>query len=271
MANQLPTLLLLLSIGLGHIAITVGQRLPLPTRRLMAPSVPFAESFERFDAIADDEGDVDVDVDVDVDADVALLGQQLTSAVAPLSAVPFLRLSRRQPGIVAPRSGVEAALRFADPGDSSDEQESSEEDSEEPESETETEPQPQPAPQPAPQSAPQPAPQPQAESQSDYNPYRDNFNDQNPDGSYVYGYSLPNGVRRWERGFYTQQQNGLVVEGFYAQPRPAGQGVQYELRCYRADSNGYQPLAVEYLSQPPRVRRFEVPNVRCFNANRQRP
>jgi len=107
-------------------------------------------------------------------------------------------------------------------------------------------------------------------------------------------YSLPNGVRRWERGFHSEQQHGLVVEGFSAEPRHYGKGVQYELRCYRADSRGYQPLTgimessvlsesgqvtlisvsiftVEYLPQPPRVRRFELPNIPCFNTNRLRP
>lgn len=260
--------LLLLFIGYGCIAITFGQR--LPTRRLMAPSLQFAESFERFD---DEEEDSTQSAGEELRE---LLGQQFTSAVAPLTAVPFLSLTRRQPGIVAPRSGAEAALRFADSGDSDfgQEQESSEEDSDEPESETEADTdtdtaQPEvPVSQPEPE--PQPEPQPESESQSDYNPYRDNFNDQNADGSYVYGYSLPNGVRRWERGFHSEQQHGLVVEGFYAEPRQFSKGVQYELRCYRADSRGYQPLAVEYLPQPPRVRRFELPNLPCFNANRLR-
>lgn len=59
-------------------------------------------------------------------------------------------------------------------------------------------------------------------------------------------YSLPNGVRRWERSYLTQQ--GRVVEGFYAQPRQVGHGkaVEYELRCYRADAHGYHPLTGEW-------------------------
>ncbi|XP_034489612.1 uncharacterized protein LOC117793412 [Drosophila innubila] len=265
MANQLPTPLLLLFIGFSCMAITIGQRLPLPTLRLMAPSFSYAESFERFDSLEDDVADVDANEMQRAGQQLnELVGRQLTSAVAPLSAVPFLGLARRQPGIVAPRSGVEAALRFADSGNSEEEEESSEEDSEEPQSETDAETEPETDA--GADTAQEPHPQ------TEYNPYRDNFNDQNADGSYVYGYSLPNGVRRWERGYHLQQQNGLVVEGFYAQPRQVGngKGVEYELRCYRADSHGYHPLAVEYLAQPPRVRRFELPNLRCFNANRLR-
>lgn len=60
--------------------------------------------------------------------------------------------------------------------------------------------------------------------------------------SILHRYSLPNGVRRWERSYFTQQ--GRVVEGFYAQPRQVGhgKGVEYELRCFRADAHGYHPL-----------------------------
>ncbi|KAH8265673.1 hypothetical protein KR044_011300, partial [Drosophila immigrans] len=282
MANQmnkqlLPLLLLLLLLFVGN---TLGQTVAVPRRRLMAPTVPFAESFERFDVSESVEEDVEDAMQQTREELRDLLGQQLTSAVVPLTAVPFLSLTRRQPGIVAPQSGVEAALRFAGAaGDDEYSEEDSDEDSagesdadvddadEQQQPSTPAPPQPQAQPQPQPPSPPQSPPQ--AELQSTYNPYRDNFHDQNTDGSYVYGYSLPNGVRRWERGFHTAQQHGLVVEGFYAQPRPGfgGKGVQYELRCYRADALGYHPLAVEYLEQPPIVRRFQLPNVRCFNFN----
>ncbi|XP_030572853.1 uncharacterized protein LOC115771328 [Drosophila novamexicana] len=189
-----------------------------------------------------------------------VLGQQLTGAVAPLTATPLAVLSRRQPAIVAPRSGAEAAQRFAV---SADEEESSEEDSDETENESDTDTDTET------NTDTETDTDEAQEPQQEYNPYRDNFNDRNEDGSYVFGYALPNGVRRWERGFYSeQQQHGLVVEGFYVQPRNYGHTVQYELRCYRADAHGYHPLAVEYLRQSPRVRRDELPNVRCLKFNR---
>lgn len=55
-------------------------------------------------------------------------------------------------------------------------------------------------------------------------------------------YAIPHGVRRWEKGYYSEEQHGKVVEGFYVQPRPLPQGLRYELRCYIADSQGYRPL-----------------------------
>ncbi|XP_030378917.1 uncharacterized protein LOC115627403 [Scaptodrosophila lebanonensis] len=103
------------------------------------------------------------------------------------------------------------------------------------------------------------------EEESDYNPWRDNFYDLLPDGSYVYGYSLPNGVRRYERSFYSEELDGQVVEGFYTQPRQLGHGLKYELRCYRSDINGYKALPVEFLRRPPRVERDERPDVDCFD------
>ncbi|XP_034117359.1 uncharacterized protein LOC117576583 [Drosophila albomicans] len=293
MDNQkLSPLFLLLFVAFGCIANTFGQTLEVPTRRLMPPALPFAESFERFDDSAEDNVDVEEVMRQTGEELRELLGEQLTSAVVPLTAVPFLSLTRRQPGIVAPRSGVEAALQFGGDDDEDSEEDSDDDDDDDdddsagesvedaqPEAQPTPVAQPQLVPQTQPQSQLQPQPQPQpqapppaaAATQSTYNPYRDNFHDQNTDGSYVYGYSLPNGVRRWERGFHSAtQQHGLVVEGFYAQPRPAGHGVRYELRCYRADAQGYHPLAVEYLAEPPIVQRFQLPNVSCFNASRQR-
>ncbi|KAH8397979.1 hypothetical protein KR222_007801 [Zaprionus bogoriensis] len=290
--NQvLPQLLLLLLIALGClIASTWGQRLAVPTRQLLAPSVRFAESFETFDSVDAGEDDGD-DMQRTRDQLRQLLGRQLTSAVAPLTAVPLAGLIRRQPGIVAPSSGAAAALRFATLPEV-EEEESSEEDEESSSVETDTDAdagldvvqQPVTLPVAVPVATPSPQPTPEPE----YNPYRDNFQDRNEDGSYVFGYSLPNGVRRWERSFLSPQ--GRVVEGFYAQPRQAARGVEYELRCYRADAQGYHPLAgnnglsdpqgisrltsfllaVLYLALPPRVRRYELPDVSCFNANRLR-
>lgn len=176
--------LLLLLIG---IASTCGQRLPVPRRQLLAPSLRFAESFESFDSDAADEDDADADTMQRTQEQLRqLLGRQLSSAVAPLTAVPFAGLIRRQPGIVSPSSGVEAAQRFA-----SDDEESSEELSSSTETETDAdaetdvdvEQQPITAPPPPPSTTPQPQPQPETE----YNPYRDNFQDRNEDGSYVFG------------------------------------------------------------------------------------
>ncbi|XP_064537148.1 uncharacterized protein LOC135427545 [Drosophila montana] len=250
---------LLLFISFGCIAATFGQRLPVPTEQLLAPGLPFAESFEIFDGNVAAAAGAAAGADDDDNTREQLrqvLGQQLTGAVAPLTATPLAVLSRRQPAIVAPRSGAQAAQRFADSGD---EEESSEEDSDETENESDTDT----------DTDTETDTDAAQEPQQEYNPYRDNFNDRNEDGSYVFGYALPNGVRRWERGFYSkQQQHGLVVEGFYVQPRNYGHTTQYELRCYRADAHGYHPLAVEYLTQPPRVRRDELPNVRCLKFNR---
>ncbi|XP_030242809.1 uncharacterized protein LOC108655882 isoform X2 [Drosophila navojoa] len=269
-----PLLLLLLCISFGCIAVTFGQGLAVPTRQLLAPSLRFAESFEIFDGDEADDADEVMGTGEQLRQ---LLGQELTSAVAPLTAAPLAVLSRRRPGIMAPRSAAAAVRLFADSAESdeSDDGEDSDEADNDADTDTDTgpaqQPVPQPQPQPQPEQVPQEVPQqlPQETPQQEYNPYRDNFNDRNADGSYVFGYSLPNGVRRWERGFFSEHQHhGLVVEGFYAQPRHYGHSIQYELRCYRADAHGYQPLAVEYLQQPPRVRRFELPNVSCLSFNR---
>ncbi|EDW71537.1 uncharacterized protein Dvir_GJ19293 [Drosophila virilis] len=270
MSGQTRKQPLLLFISFACIAATFGQRLPLPREQLLAPTLPFAESFEILDgnpadaaAAADDADDDDGDSTQRTREQLRqVLGQQLTGAVAPLTATPLAVLSRRQPAVVAPRSGAEAAQRFAD---SADEEESSEEDSDETENESDTDTDTNSDTDTDTETDTDAAQEPQQE----YNPYRDNFNDRNEDGSYVFGYALPNGVRRWERGFYSeQQQHGLVVEGFYVQPRNYGHTVQYELRCYRADAHGYHPLAVEYLRQSPSVRRDELPNVRCLKFNR---
>ncbi|XP_017849999.1 uncharacterized protein LOC108604940 [Drosophila busckii] len=157
-----------------------------------------------------------------------LLGQQLSRAVVPLATAPLATLNRRRPALVAPSSPAAAAARFADYDD-------------------------------APVAAPAPL---------DYNPYRDNFSDMNPDGSYIFGYSLPNGVRRWERGYFSGQQQSRVVEGFSVEPRHYQSGVSYELRCYRADAYGYHPLGIEYIQQPPVVRRDLLPRVHCLNLQR---
>lgn len=183
-----PSLLLLLLI-----ASTFGQRLPVPRRQLLAPTVRFAESFESFDSDAD-EDDTEDSMQRTREQLRQLLGRQLSSAVAPLTAVPFAAgLIRRQPGIVAPSSGIEAAQRFA--STPRDEQESSEEDDESNGSgstetetdggnaETDLDAEQQPVSEPA----PQPQPQPQPEPEPEYNPYRDNFEDRNEDGSYVFG------------------------------------------------------------------------------------
>ncbi|EDV99738.1 clumping factor A [Drosophila grimshawi] len=269
-AGQKQPLLLLLLIGIGFIA---DQSLSAPTGQLVVPRLPFVESFESFDD-SDSDGDADADADDDNDNDVGhlegsrdqlrqLLGQQLNSAVAPLTTAPLALLSQRQPSVVAPRSGAESALRFVDSSEENSDESEDESDTQidietdiEADTATETV---------IDTNTDTDTNAEQDPLEGEYNPYRDNFEEHNADGSYIFGYSLPNGVRRWERGFYSdQRQHGLVVEGFYAEPR----GTQYELRCYRADSHGYQPLAVEYLQLPPRVRRNELPTVRCLNFNR---
>lgn len=196
-----PPLFLLLLL----IASTFGQRVQVPRRQLLAPTVRFAESFESFDSDGDSDADADADEDDTQDSMQRtreqlrqLLGRQLSSAVAPLTAVPFAAgLIRRQPGIVAPSSGIEAAQRFA--STPRDEQESSEEDDESNGSgstetetdggnaETDLDAEQQPVSEPAPQPQPQPQPQPLPQPEPEYNPYRDNFEDRNEDGSYVFG------------------------------------------------------------------------------------
>ena len=174
-------LLLLLIISFGCIASTFAQRSLVSRRQLLVPSQPFAESFEILDGNPAADGGTGEQLR-------QLLGQQLTGAVAPLTgalapltAAPLSVLSRRQPGIVAPRSGAEAAQLFVDSAES--EEFISEEDSDEAENETDTNSNANPAAVTNTQTDIGPAQQPQ----QDYNPYRDNFNDRSLDGSYVFG------------------------------------------------------------------------------------
>lgn len=153
----------------------------MPRRQLLAPSLRFAESFESFDSDAADEDDADTDTVQRTQEQ--LLGRQLSSAVAPLTAVPFAGLIRRQPGIVSPSSGVEAAQRFAsEDEESSEELSSSTETETDADAETDVDVEQQPIARP-----PVPPTTPQPELETEYNPYRDNFQDRNEDGSYVFG------------------------------------------------------------------------------------
>lgn len=177
--SSLPLLLLLIGI-----ASTFGQR--LPRRQLLAPRLRFAESFESFDSDAADEDDADADTMQRTQEQLRqLLGRQLSSAVAPLTAVPFAGLIRRQPGIVAPSSGLEAAQRFAsDDDESSEELSSSTEAETDADAETDVDVEQQPVVEPP---TPPTTPQPVTVTETEYNPYRDNFQDRNEDGSYVFG------------------------------------------------------------------------------------
>ncbi|BFG01200.1 uncharacterized protein DMAD_01013 [Drosophila madeirensis] len=248
--HLLPLLLLFLFLGAAR-----GQGpVRVPPLQLQTPNFD-AESFERFEDAANNGQNNNNESGEMREQLKQLLGEQLVNAFAPLGTTPFSQLGLRRPGIVAPTSGAQARALFtasadAD-SDSGEEDESSSSEEEEP------------APPPQPQ--PQPQPQPEEDHEEDYNPWRDNFYDLNEDGSYIFGYSLPHGVRRWERGFYSEELHSRVVEGFYVQPRPLG----YELRCYRSDIHGYQPLAVAYLRRAPSVRRNEQPQVDCFK-NHQR-
>ncbi|XP_016946079.2 death domain-associated protein 6 [Drosophila suzukii] len=278
--------LLQLQLLLSTLLLVAGQRSPVrvPPQDLQLPNFG-GESFERFGGGArsvsgsGSESSSASSESQETSDEMReqlkeLLGNQLSNAFAPLATTPF---TRRQPGIVSPASGTAARSQLAsdaDPDQDQDqEQEANEEESPEEEEgngeeaeEQEATPQPQPLPPPLPQPAggeEEPTGG-QVEEVEDYNAWRDNFYDLNEDGSYVYGYSIPHGVRRWERGFYSKEQHGQVVQGFYVQPRHDSQGLRFELRCYRADSNGYQPLPVEFLRTPPIVRRDEVPQVNCF-------
>ncbi|KAH8421524.1 hypothetical protein KR009_011054 [Drosophila setifemur] len=257
---------LLLTIAL----LVAGQIAPVlvPPKDLQTPNFDQqGESFERFES---KENSAEMREQLK-----QLLGDQLANAFAPLATTPFSNLAQRQPGIVAPTSGEEARSQFSDESDSNEaaeEQEEEEEEEESPEEEdgsSEEEPASQPTPQP--QLPPQPLPPPVSQVDQvgegqveDYNAWRDNFYDLEEDGSYVFGYAIPHGVRRWEKGFYFEDHHGRVVEGFYVQPRHVALGLRYELRCYRADSEGYHPLPVEFLQSPPNVRRGEDPQVDCF-------
>ncbi|XP_016962510.1 uncharacterized protein LOC108032950 [Drosophila biarmipes] len=273
-----------LHLLLCALLLVAGQRSPVrvPPQDLQLPNFG-GESFERFggrsaaDSVsASSSGSSESQETSDEMREQLkqLLGDQLSTAFAPLATTPF---TQRRPAIAAPASEAAARSQFssdADPDqdEGANEEESPEEDGNEGAEEEEGEeatPQPQPL--------PPPLPQPAGEEEDttggqveevaeveDYNAWRDNFYDLNEDGSYVFGYSIPHGVRRWERGFYSKEQHGQVVEGFYVQPRHDFQELRFELRCYRADSNGYQPLPVEFLRTPPTVRRDEVPRVNCF-------
>ncbi|SPP86530.1 uncharacterized protein LOC117588362 [Drosophila guanche] len=245
-------LLLLLFLFLG---VARGQGpIRVPPLQLQTPNFD-AESFERFEDATnnnDESGEMREQLK-------QRLGEQLVNAFAPLGTAPFSQLGLRRPGIVAPSSGAQARAQFTADAESDSGEEDESSSSEEEEPTPPLQPQPQPLP------LPQPQPQPEEDPEEEYNPWRDNFYDLNEDGSYIFGYSLPHGVRRWERGFYSEELHSRVVEGFYVQPRPLG----YELRCYRSDIHGYQPLAVAYLRRAPSVRRNEQPQVDCFK-NHQR-
>ncbi|KAH8287501.1 hypothetical protein KR054_008947 [Drosophila jambulina] len=267
---------LLLSILL----LTSGQRSPVrvpapPRRDLQTPNFD-GESFERFGGggggLSSESQESSEENSSEMREQLKqLLGEQLANAFAPLATTPFSPSSTpRRPGIRAPSTGAEARAQFAEDPNSNEEDEEGDEES------GEEEPTPQPLPQPQPVAqlpgfVPQaPAAGEAAEPDEDYNPWRDNFYDLNEDGSYIFGYAIPHGVRRWEKGYYSEDQHGRVVEGFYVQPRHLAQGLGYELRCYIADAEGYHSLPVEYLIRPPSVRRDEEPQVNCFNNSRKR-
>ncbi|XP_037726180.1 uncharacterized protein LOC119557483 [Drosophila subpulchrella] len=274
--------LLQLQLLLISLLLAAGQRSPVrvPPQDLQLPNFG-GESFERFGggsgsgsgSVSSSGSSESQETSDEMREQLKqLLGDQLSNAFAPLATTPF---TNRHPAITSPTSGTAARSQFAsdaDPDqeqdqdqDANEEESPEEEGNEEPE-EGEATPQPQPLPPPLPQPAggeEEPTGG-QVEQVEDYNAWRDNFYDINEDGSYVFGYSIPHGVRRWEKGFYSKEQHGQVVQGFYVQPRHDFQGLRYELRCYRADSNGYQPLPVEFLRTPPIVRRDEVPQVNCF-------
>ncbi|XP_017099501.2 uncharacterized protein [Drosophila bipectinata] len=267
---QSPLLLLPLLI-ISQFLLAATQVAP-PRRVLETPNFD-GESFERFDGNSQ-ENSSEMREQLK-----QLLGEQLANAFAPLATTPFSNLAQRQPAIVAPTSGEAARAQFSGETTSSEEAEgeNGEEEEESPEEENSSEEEP--AAPPTPQAPlhpqlPQPVdpvdpnedqdPEPVAEL-DDYNAWRDNFYDLNEDGSYIFGYALPHGVRRWERGYFPKDHHGQVVEGFYVQPRHVAHGLRYELRCYRADSEGYHPLPVEFLRNAPNVRRDERPQVDCFN------
>ncbi|XP_068156451.1 uncharacterized protein [Drosophila tropicalis] len=231
---QVQLLLVLMVLGIAR-----GQR--LPARQLQTPNFDGGESFERFESLDSNEMREELK---------KLLADQLTDAFAPLTTGQL----RRQPAIVAPGSSAEALARFADDSRSSSSSEENEQQLE----------------QQGGDSGEEEAEEPAIVAPS-YNPWRDNFYDLNEDGSYVYGYSLPNGVRRWEHGYYSEEQHGQIVEGFYTQPRlTSSHDLTYELRCYRSDINGYHPFEVKYLKSPPRVQRDEQLEVDCFRTHRKR-
>ncbi|EDX01585.2 armadillo-like helical domain-containing protein 4 [Drosophila yakuba] len=276
--------LLQLHLLLSALLLTCGQRTPVrvPPRDLQLPNFG-GESFERFDT-----GSATTSASTSTSSSGSsesqetseemreqlkqLLGDQLATAFAPLGTTPF---TRRQPAIASPSSGAAARSQFANDPDQGQEVESPEQDNEQEEEEEEEEAEEE---EPEQEATPQPPALSQAggaveepaggqveeEEPEDYNAWRDNFYELNEDGSYVFGYSIPHGIRRWEKGYYSEEQHGRVVEGFYVQPRHDAQGLRYELRCYTADSEGYQPLPVEFLRTPPIVVRDVVPRVNCF-------
>ncbi|EDW48764.1 histone-lysine N-methyltransferase SETD1A [Drosophila sechellia] len=270
--------LLQLHLLLCALLLTSGQRTPVrvPPRNLQVPNFG-GESFERFDTGSASTSSSGSSESQETSEEMReqlkqLLGDQLATAFAPLATTPF---SRRQPAIASPNSGAAARSQFANDPDQGQAEESPDQDGEEEEAEEEEEEEEQeeatPQPQPLPPALPQPggvleelAGGQVGEELEDYNAWRDNFYELNEDGSYIFGYSIPHGVRRWEKGYYSEEQHGRVVEGFYVQPRHDSQGLRYELRCYRADSEGYQPRPVEFLRTPPIVRRDAIPRVNCF-------
>ncbi|KAH8303287.1 hypothetical protein KR059_005451 [Drosophila kikkawai] len=281
-----------INLLLSILLLTSGQRsppgrVPAPPRQdLQTPNFD-GESFERFGG-GDRGGLVSSESQESSEENSAemreqlkqLLGEQLANAFAPLATTPFSPPSTaRRPGIIAPSTGAEARAQFAQDPESNEEEDGEGDEEESPEENTTPQPQPQPQPQPPSQPQlpgflPQPSAGETEDSEEDYNPWRDNFYDLNEDGSYIFGqvlsYAIPHGVRRWEKGYYSEDQHGRVVEGFYVQPRHLAQGLGYELRCYIADSEGYHALPVEFLIRPPRVQRDEEPQVNCFNSHRKR-
>ncbi|EDV35098.1 uncharacterized protein Dana_GF22570 [Drosophila ananassae] len=265
-----PSPLLLLPLLILAQCLLAATQVAPPRLDLQTPNFD-GESFERFDGNGR-ENSAEMREQLK-----QLLGEQLANAFAPLATTPFSNLAQRQPAIVAPTSGEAARAQFSGESTSSEEAEAEaeheeEEESPEDDSSSEEEPAKPPTPQPAlPPQLPQPVgtvdpnEDQDPEPVEDYNAWRDNFYDLNEDGSYIFGYALPHGVRRWERGYFPEDHHGQVVEGFYVQPRHVAHGLRYELRCYRADSEGYHPLPVEFLRNAPIVRRDERPQVDCFN------
>ncbi|EDV47193.2 uncharacterized protein LOC6551015 [Drosophila erecta] len=279
--------LLQLHLLLCALLLTSGQRTParVPPRILQVPNFG-GESFERFDAGSASTSSSGSSESQETSDEMReqlkqLLGNQLATAFAPLATTP--PFTRRQPAIASPSSGAAARSQFAtDPDQDQDQEaESPEQDGEEEEQPEEEQPEEEqeegtPQPQPLPPALPQPggaveelAGGQAGEHLEDYNAWRDNFYELNEDGSYIFGYSIPHGIRRWEKGYYSEEQHGRVVEGFYVQPRHDSQGLSYELRCYRADSEGYQPMPVQFLRTPPIVERDVVPRVDCFQNGRE--
>ncbi|KAH8275055.1 hypothetical protein KR018_005185 [Drosophila ironensis] len=292
----MPSVRIRLLVFSSLILLTAGQLAPppsaLPPRRVLQTPNFDGESFERFGERPSDDSSAAASASSSASSSQEenssemreqlkqLLGEQLANAFAPLSSTQLTHLPQRQPAIMAPTSGAAARALFANREENQEQEEEESPEEEEEEEEEAVAPQVQPQPQPQPQPLPEPQPVDQVDSGDlggqdlqdieDYNPWRDNFYDLNEDGSYVFGYALPHGVRRWERGYFPEDQHHKVVEGFYVQPRHIAHGLRYEIRCYRADSEGYHPMPVEFLRIPPNVRRDEHPQVSCFHGDDSR-